>query len=228
MERVKTGIVGLDKVLQGGFPANSSILLIGPPGCGKSTLCQQFVWEGLKDKQPTLFITLDVSPQEIRDNMKNFGWKVEDMKDKLKFIDAYSWRIGESKEEHTISNLGNINELNIAVSEVIKELDGSKIKRNVLDSISTLLLYADPGLVLKFIPVIIAKGKANGYTQLLILEEGVHDDKTVSMLNYQTDGMIEFKMEEDKRFLRISRMKATKVSRDWIKFDVTNKGIVIK
>ena len=228
MERIKTGIIGLDKILQGGFPKNSSILLVGPPGCGKSTLCQQFVWAGLKANQPALFITLDVSPQEIRDNMKNFGWKVNGEKEKLKFIDAYSWRIGESKEEYSISNLGNINELNIAISEVIKELDGSKVRRNVIDSISTLLLYADAGLVLKLIPIIIAKGKSNGYTQLLILEEGVHDDKTVSMLNYQTDGMIEFKMEEDNRFMRISRMRGTKISRDWINFDVTSKGIVIK
>lgn len=226
MERVKTGIAGLDKLLEGGFPANSSILLIGPPGCGKSTLCQQFVWNGLKENQPALFITLDVSPDEIRENMKNFGWKVTDTS-KLKFIDAYSWRVGESKEEYSISNLGNINELNIAISEVIKNLNGSKIKRNVLDSISTLLLYADTSLVLKLIPIIIAKGKTNGYTQLLILEEGVHDEKTVSMLNYQTDGVIEFKMEEDNRYMRISRMRGTKVSREWIKFDVTNKGIVI-
>jgi len=228
MDRIKTGVAGLDKLLEGGFPTNSSILLIGPPGCGKSTLCQQFVWEGLREKQPAMFITLDVSPEEIRETMKNFSWKVDNMKEKLKFIDAYSWRIGESKEEYSISNLGNVNELNIAISEVIKNLNSSKIKRAVLDSISTLLLYADTNLVLKLIPIIIAKGKANGYTQLLILEEGVHDEKTVSMLNYQTDGMIEFKMEEDNRFMRISRMKGTKVSRDWIKFDVTNKGLVIK
>ena len=228
MDRIKTGVAGLDKLLEGGFPTNSSILLIGPPGCGKSTLCQQFVWEGLREKQPAMFITLDVSPEEIRETMKNFSWKVDNMKEKLKFIDAYSWRIGESKEEYSISNLGNVNELNIAISEVIKNLNISKIKRAVLDSISTLLLYADTNLVLKLIPIIIAKGKANGYTQLLILEEGVHDEKTVSMLNYQTDGMIEFKMEEDNRFMRISRMKGTKVSRDWIKFDVTNKGLVIK
>jgi len=106
-------------------------------------------------------------------------------------------------------------------------LNTSNIKRNVFDSISTLLLYADPALVVKLIPVVIAKGKQANYTQLLILEEGVHDEKTVSTLNYVSDGVIEFKMEEDKRFLRINRMKATKHTRNWIEFDITDKGIKI-
>lgn len=228
MERVKTGIPGLDKLIEGGFPANSSILLIGPPGCGKSTMSQQFIFEGLKTKQPGLYVTLDVSPKEIIESMENFGWKLNSYKDRLKFIDAYSWRIGKTEGEYTLTNLGNVNELNIAISEVIKILDGSKIKRNILDSVSTLLLYADPVLVVKLIPVIIAKAKDAGYTQLFILEEGVHDEKTVSTLNYVTDGVIEFKMEEDKRFLRIVRMKATDHKRDWVEFNITNKGIIIK
>ena len=228
MDRLKTGIEGLDKLLQGGFPTNSSILLVGPPGCGKSTLCQQFIYEGLKNKQPGLYITLDLSPKEVIDSMNNFGFKTANMLDKLKFIDAYSWRTGKAGKEYTVSNLGNVNELNIMISQVIKELDDSPIKRNVFDSISTFLLYADPLLVVKLIPVIIAKGKDAGFTQLFILEEGVHDEKTVSTLNYVSDGVIEFKMEEDKRFLRIQRMKGTEHTRNWVEFEITDKGIKVK
>src|SRR3989337_672698 len=136
MDRIKTGVAGLDKLLQGGFPTNSSILLVGPPGCGKSTLCQQFIYEGLKNKQPGLYITLDLSPKEVIDSMNNFGFKTANMLDKLKFIDAYSWRTGKAGKEYTVSNLGNVNELNIMISQVIKELDDSPIKRNVFDSIS--------------------------------------------------------------------------------------------
>lgn len=226
--RVKTGISKLDKLLEGGFPTNSAILLVGPPGCGKSTMSQQFVFEGLKQKQPALYITLDVSPQDVLENMEKFGWKVSKLRDrKLKFIDAYSWRLGKPKGEFALTNLGDLNELNLAITEAISILNTSNIRRNVFDSISTLLLYADPTLVVKLIPVIIAKGKQANYTQLLILEEGVHDEKTVSTLNYVSDGVIEFKMEEDKRFLRISRMKATKHIRKWIEFDITAKGIKI-
>ncbi len=226
--RLKTGIEGLDKLLEGGFPSDSSILLIGPPGCGKSTMCQQFVWEGLKSKQPAMYVTFDISPKEVLESMKNFGWSPEKFKEKLKFIDAYSWRLGKSGEEYAIENIGDVNELNIAISEVIKALDSAPTKREVFDSISTFLLYADPALVVRLIPVLIAKGREAHYTELLVLEEGVHDEKTISTLNFVTDGLIEFKMEGDKRLLRIVRMKATKHYRDWAEFEITDKGMRMK
>jgi len=228
MKRLKTGVEGLDKLLNGGFPEKSSILLVGPPGCGKSILAQQFVYEGLKENQPAIYATLDTSPEGIIEDMKNFGWKItKPMSDKLKFIDAYSWRVGKPTGKHAISNLTNINELNIAFSGLLKTLNTSELKRTVFDSVSTLLLYADPSLVVKFIPVMIAKSKKSGYTQLLILEEGVHDEKTVSTLNYLTDGVIKFKLEEDNRYLKIERMKSTEHSAKWIKFKLTNKGLVV-
>lgn len=225
MGRVKTGVVGLDHILDGGFPEKSSIMLIGPPGCGKSTLAQQFIAQGIKEKDGCMYVTLDAGPEEIESSMKSFGWKCKSAC--LSFIDGYSWRIGEPKGKHVMSNLGNVNELNIEISAVIEEQKKFVGKRSVFDSISTLLIYANPSLVVKFIPVMLAKEKRAGYTNLLILEEGVHDEKTVTTLNYVTDGVIEFKMEGDKRFLRVSRMKATKHKRDWVEFKVTDKGIVL-
>ncbi len=225
MERIKTGIPALDKKLQGGFPAGSAILLVGPPGCGKSTFSQQYVQQGLKNKQPGLYTTLDVGPNDIMETMKTFGWKTDGS---LTFIDAYSWRLGKIEGPFTLSNLTNINELNIMITRAIEKLKDAKVKRKVFDSVSTLLLYADPNLVVKMMPVIIAKLKKAKFTQIFILEEGVHDPKTVQTLNYLTDGVIEFKMEEDRRFMRIARMKGTKHKRDWIKFDITDKGIVMK
>ena len=225
MQRIKTGIPGLDKKLQGGFPAGSSILFIGPPGCGKSTVSQQFIYEGMKNKQPGLYTILDTSPDEIRETMKTFGWKTNG---NLTFIDAYSWRVGNIEGPFTLSNLSNINELNIMISRAIDKVGAGKIRRSIFDSVSTLLLYADPNLVVKMMPVIIAKLKKADFNQILILEEGVHDPQTVTTLNYLTDGVIEFKMEEDKRFMRIARMKGTKHKRDWFQFDITDKGVVMK
>jgi archaellum biogenesis ATPase FlaH len=46
-DRVKTGLEGLDSLIQGGFPKRSINLVSGPPGSGKSILCFQFLYEGL-------------------------------------------------------------------------------------------------------------------------------------------------------------------------------------
>ena len=61
----------------------------------------------------------------------------------------------------------------------------------------------------------------------LTLEEGVHDSKIVSTLNFLTDGLIEMKFEEDKRYLRISKMKDTKHDRVWIEYEVLSRSFYV-
>ncbi len=46
-ERVKTGIAGLDIVLDGGFLRGATVLVQGLPGAGKTTLGLQFVYYGV-------------------------------------------------------------------------------------------------------------------------------------------------------------------------------------
>ena len=46
VERVKTGIPGLDDLIGGGFPKESTILLSGVAGAGKTIFCLQFIFNG--------------------------------------------------------------------------------------------------------------------------------------------------------------------------------------
>ena len=59
MDRVKTGVAGLDNIIEGGLPKNSITLVSGPPGGGKSIFCFQFLYEGVKNGERCLFLTLD-------------------------------------------------------------------------------------------------------------------------------------------------------------------------
>ena len=46
--RVKTGINGLDELIEGGFPEKSITLVSGSPGAGKSIMCFQFIYQGIQ------------------------------------------------------------------------------------------------------------------------------------------------------------------------------------
>ena len=74
----------------------------------------------------------------------------------------------------------------------------------------------------------IAKGKQSNSVQFLILEEGVHQEQTVNTLSYLADGLIEFRMDGNKKFLRISKMRGATCKRDWMEFVLTKSGIEIK
>jgi len=73
MERIKTGISGLDNILQGGFPKKSITLVSGPPGGGKSILCFQFLYEGVKNGEKCLFLTLDKKVEGLLEQARELG-----------------------------------------------------------------------------------------------------------------------------------------------------------
>lgn len=223
-----TGIESLDKTLSGGFPENSTILLRGTPGTGKSTLCQQFLSKGFTSSQPGIYITLDTSPDDILKNMKRFNGIEQHLSAKrIIFLDAYSWKIGGGKEEEwkrVLQGGLDINSLNVMLSDILKKL-AEKENRSIFDSVSTLLLYIPPELVVRFIPILIAKCKQAKSTQILILEEGVHDKEIVNTLSYLSDGVIEMKMEGPKRYMKISKMRGASCSRDWIEYNIGDSGL---
>ncbi|MFH1126569.1 MAG: ATPase domain-containing protein [archaeon] len=223
--REQSGIKNLDKLIEGGFPKNAAILLIGPPGVGKSILCEQILNEGIRENEECIFVTFDSRPESIRQSMKRFGWNSDG---KLTFLDCFSWRIGSGcNSMYAVDGLSNLNQLNMVFTDLLRDI-GKKDKRLVADSISTLFLYSDPQMVPLFLQEFIAKSTSTDSTLFLTLEEGVHDIRIVSTLNFLADGLIEMKFEEDKRFLRISKMKDTRHQRIWVEYEITEEGIVLK
>ena len=60
MERVKTGIEGLDQALHGGIPKGNVILLSGSAGTGKTLVCLSFIYHGAtKFNEPGIYISTD-------------------------------------------------------------------------------------------------------------------------------------------------------------------------
>lgn len=56
---VASGVPGLDKLLAGGLDRGTSTLIMGPAGCGKSTLALQYVCAALDRDERALFISFD-------------------------------------------------------------------------------------------------------------------------------------------------------------------------
>jgi circadian clock protein KaiC len=58
INRLATGVPGLDEVLGGGLPEFSFNLIAGPPGCGKTTLAHQIMFALATPERPALYLTV--------------------------------------------------------------------------------------------------------------------------------------------------------------------------
>lgn len=75
MERIKTGIPGLDEMLCGGLLPQSATLVEGAPGTGKTTLGMQFIYHGIVDHgEPGIIMTFEQFPSQYYRDAANFGW----------------------------------------------------------------------------------------------------------------------------------------------------------
>lgn len=74
MDRVPTGIPGLDELLMGGTLPGTSIMMEGLPGTGKSTMAMQFMFAGIQRGENGLYITLDESGERIYRDAMSYGW----------------------------------------------------------------------------------------------------------------------------------------------------------
>lgn len=71
--RIKTRMPGFDHVLDGGFVPDSTVLLCGDPGVGKSTLILQLLQSLAKQRYDVLYLTGEESMNQVAIRAKRLG-----------------------------------------------------------------------------------------------------------------------------------------------------------
>src|SRR2546425_7513547 len=77
LERISSGIPGLDQLISGGFVPGSVNLIAGMTGTGKTILCLQFALNCLKKGEKVVYLTLEEGIDDILNDVAEFGWKSE-------------------------------------------------------------------------------------------------------------------------------------------------------
>lgn len=229
LELVTTGAPNLDKVLGGGFPKGSNILLSGSLGRGKSTFARRFVTEGLLREEKCLFVAVDDDPILVRaefDKALSSG-KIKDYeaRDILKLVDAYTWSSGEQRpeEKFKVEGVLNLEQLSTIIGAAGSLIGQSVQKksggRRAFDSISSFFINFDLPAVQRFLSQIGRTAYAfGGVTTLFVVEEGAVNEQGLNNIKYLMDGVLEFKEDYGRKKVRISNMKWVKFDKDWVEW----------
>jgi circadian clock protein KaiC len=141
-DQAATGIVGLDDVLAGGFSRGRIFLCEGSPGAGKTTIAMQFLLEGVRHGERSLYVTLSETEDELRSSAESHGWSLDG-------IDIYELVPPESllDEEQQQSLLYSSDlELGETTKRIFEAFERVRPARIVLDSLSEIRLLAQSSL----------------------------------------------------------------------------------
>jgi len=138
MERIKTGIPGLDEMLKGGIPIGRTILVSGHCGSGKTVFASQFIGHGYHRNEAGVYVTLEQGRDKLFQDSKTLGidFKRMESTNKVKVIGGAIGNISRFK----FRTNAKIDDLIQEIKEVIIEI---KAKRVVIDSINLFAMLFD-------------------------------------------------------------------------------------
>lgn len=140
--RLSTGNRGLDDILGGGFDANRLYLYEGRPGTGKTTLAMQFLMQGAKLGERTLYVSLSETFRELKVVARRHGWSLDGI-DVFELISSDATL--DPTRELTILHPAEM-ELSETTNLVFERVKTTKPTRVVFDSLSEMRLLSQSPL----------------------------------------------------------------------------------
>jgi circadian clock protein KaiC len=141
-EAVSTGSKALDAILSGGYAANHIHLIEGAPGSGKTTLGLQFLMDGVRRGERSLYITLSESRNELLQVARTHGWDL----DGVEIFELVPPELSlDPEREQSIVYASDL-ELGETVKMVMEEVTRIAPSRIVFDSLSEIRLLAQGSL----------------------------------------------------------------------------------
>lgn len=217
VDRMSTGVEGLDRVMSGGPFAGSTTLVVGATGSGKTTLALQFALEGVRRGEQAMFINFQESPAQIRRAITNLGYDPATMAERgLELIYA-------SPVELQIDSI---------VATIFETIRSGRVRRLVIDAIGDLATAADDQRRLHdYLYSLVQHFAARGVTTLLTLEVGealTRDQMSIKdRFSYMSDNLVYLSQGAegaDHRQLRVVKMRGSDHDRAMHEFDIDATG----
>jgi len=225
MERIKTGIPGLDEMVWGGLLPQTANLVEGAPGTGKTTLGMQFICHGIVAcGEPGLILTFEEFPQQYYSDAAGFGWDFRQMEREGKL------RVIMTSPEVSLADLEQVGG---RIESLVQEIG---VKRILVDSLSHFeRLSEDPVRLRSIVYGFINALKREGLTAVLTRESttllgeaGGADDALAFLVDsYILLRYVEIESAIHKALL-VLKMRGSNHDKGIRQFEITSRGIEVR
>jgi len=222
IQRIPTGIPKFDKLIEGGFPDNSMILLVGYPGAGKTTFSAQFLYNGAtRHSARGVYVCFAETKETFLRNMMRFGWDFErlEKEGRVAILD-----LSVTREAGLQKNLDTI-------METMTSLNASRL---VIDSFSAISMGLKELIDIRVMIHLLYRflKKANCVSILILDQPWGTSALGEGISEFLADGIIHLETYFDendvfRRRLRILKMRGTNHTKSLHEYDITSEGFVI-
>ncbi|HKY29235.1 MAG TPA: ATPase domain-containing protein [Pyrinomonadaceae bacterium] len=220
IERVSTGVAGLDEMIGEGFWRGSSTLVAGPTGSGKTVLCMHFICDGADKGEPGLFLGLQENPTQLARSMQNFGW------DPQKLLNDGFELMYRSPVEVQLDSIA---------TELFRRVRDNRVKRVVIDALGDLERSSiDPQRFADFTYALTQWFAAQNVTCLMTYELNdlfeVHSISNQEVSN-MSDNILLLRLTpgaEMERTVRVVKTRGSAHDSNEHTLQITEKGLIVK
>jgi circadian clock protein KaiC len=201
LERVPTGVPGLDPMVGGGLWYGTTTLAVGPTGAGKTTLALQFALEGVRRQEPTLYVNFQENPAQLH-----------------RTIDALGVRATDAIARGLILRYASPVELQIdsIIVGIFEQIRTGRIRRVVVDAIGDLAMAAnDPVRLHDYLYALVQHFAVHHVTSMLTFESGSSATSSAELehrFSYMADNVLMLGLRGQERTERTLRVLKTRNS----------------
>ncbi len=224
IERIPTGVPGLDNLLEGGFPHPSTILLTGNSGTGKTVLGLQYLYNGVKQEdQPGIYLSVQAHQTDVTWYCSKFNLDIAELQEERELV-VSNYEIPQYEQFHSKTAAREINK------KLGRIIDSVNAKRIVIDSITPFGYLSNSKADYRELLYKISQKLKEEECTTIMISSGSQKEKLTpfEVEPYLADGVIKLSKEEKgrkrKRTLHINKMTATRTPLEDINFNLSEEG----
>ena len=224
------GIKALDDAIED-IKKGSNIMLIGPPMTGKEVILHRIIYQGAAlNKNAVVTVTTRQPAISILEWFKENSLAMP--LSRIGIVDCVTKTFGSPEAETEYIKIADspadLTGIGVKISQFFEDF---LVKKNIrklqlhINSLSTILMYANIQTVFKFMHVFTGRVKTSGALGIYLIESGMHDEQTIATLKQLFDSMIEIKSKNSNNLIRVVGLSSKPTP--WFKYKIEGANLRI-